>query len=129
MLHEGQVYYDGPIEAFDNMAAKYYQIDITLVGGPNSASGETPIEALVEGIRERVDGDKSTAIARIIVYSENLVRLTISKSRIPFSRLWGFLRDSRSAAFGCSQIVEKFSFRLMSTEDLLSNMIAELSCC
>jgi hypothetical protein len=103
MLVEGNVFFDGSVNAFDELACLFYQVDLLLPPSDgmhskvmknhyiNSTNVDvdhisTPVKYVIERISQRIGGEES--FERIVEYSPILIRLTFEKKIVPLTHIW-----------------------------------------
>jgi hypothetical protein len=103
MLVEGNVFFDGSVNAFDELACLFYQVDLLLpqregmhskvmenhyINSTNVAVDHisTPVKYVIERINQRIGGEES--FERIVEYSPTLIRLTFEKKIVPLTHIW-----------------------------------------
>lgn len=110
MLHRGQAYFDGPMEAFDDIAQLFYQVDVQL--------GSGSLDTLLEELQHTFgDVGRGRAVERVLSYDPRLVRLTVERSKVPLSRMLGFLCHWTQRLGG------GYFFRKMDMEETLAVVI------
>lgn len=123
MLVDGQVYFHAPITIFEALVCNYYQVDVVLV---ETRWNQTDL--FLRELSALVGGRQ--CIERVVVYTQRQLRLTFHKEIVKVSTLWAALlqwadhgRYQRKAVV----TIEKYSFRAMDMEEILSTIIAALS--
>lgn len=123
LLFKGQKYIDGNISSFNEVAFKFYQVDVVITNFSCEATKKvnpgafSSIYEFVDCIYDILNGMEN--VERVVVYSDNLVRFTFEKALVRLSSLW-----MRLAQFKQLAVIESYAFRLMDTEEVLSTIIA-----
>jgi hypothetical protein len=146
MLVDGQTFLDGDINAFNDLAYQYYQVDVVLNAAYNIHTGGGGLSGLstsdcyvplsislvdyfvlqlesvckAANIRDENSSSSSKCIERVVAYSETLVRVTFEKRLVPMSLIWHRLAQWRVEY----DLVTRFSFRNMDMEEVLATVIS-----
>ncbi len=146
MLSEGQVFLDGPIARFSELAARFFQLDVLLNSEYNLHSNAvlcslamsdsyiplsiSLVDFFVLQLANAACSSSSKAgggealghkrnIERVVSYSSTLVRVTFEKRLVPISSMYAHLSLLREQG-----LVLRFSFRAMDLEEVLATVIA-----
>ena len=121
LLFRGQKYIDGDIRSFNEVAFKFYQVDVAVAASTAArVSGTTLIPTASDStdcIHELLSGMGN--IERVALYSDRLVRLTLEKEVVSLYSLWVRLEQLKRNRF-----IDSYAFRLMDTEEVLSTILS-----
>lgn len=122
LLYRGQKYIDGDIRSFNEVAFKFYQVDVmvraTAAAGVSKTTSIFPtVSEFIECINEMLSG--MGTIERVLIYSDSLVRLTLEKEVVSLYSMWVRLEQLKRHHF-----IDSYAFRLMDTEEVLSTILS-----
>lgn len=140
IIHEGMLFFDGPISSFSSIASSFYQVDIYLpqvfVTSPPNKQGigyhesdshqVNRLRAMKQKRKQKnvIDSldmfckEMGSTFERLLIYSTNLIRITFEREHLPISAIWRQLETIRLHGD-----IERYAFREMDMEEALSNMI------
>jgi ABC-type multidrug transport system ATPase subunit len=139
MLYGGRIQFDGDMTILDSISDLFYQIDVSLVSkvikdgdlsSPRSPSPPEDHTALVseflDCFRESLQRQHSSLsngggeLERVVVYNPSLVRMTLEKNLVPFSRAWTILDQMSQRG-----AIDKYSFRRMDMEEIFAIILSD----
>lgn len=130
ILHRGQVFFDGGMQAFELIATKFFQVDVIL---SNSSSSPLPglfldydfeegglgFKDIIEKCFQEASGNVR-GIDRVVEYSPSYLRITLERQHYKISTVLRVLAHLRSGSFPFE--VDRLAIREMNMEEALSSI-------